>query len=85
LRNEGAKELAYSKELVAINKKLDVLIRVTGLAACKGLPNDEKVWTLYCAGLTLREIGGLLGSNENAAKQAVHRMKKKTGSTRDVD
>jgi DNA-directed RNA polymerase specialized sigma24 family protein len=67
-----------SKQFEAINKKLDALIRVTGMAACKGLSSDEQARLLHCAGLSLGDIGNLLGSNENAVKQAIHRMKEKS-------
>lgn len=70
------------EQFEAINKKLDALIRVTGMAACKGLSSDEQAWMLHSAGLSLEEIGGLLGSNENAVKQAIHRMKEKSESFR---
>jgi len=64
-----------SKQFDTINKKLDALIKVTGMAACRGLSGDEQAWVLYCAGLSSREIAELIGSNENAVKQAIHRMR----------
>lgn len=71
-----------NKQFEMITKKLDALIRVTGMAACIGLSSDEQAWMLHSAGLSLEEIGGLLGSNENAVKQAIHRMKEKSESFR---
>jgi DNA-directed RNA polymerase specialized sigma24 family protein len=66
-----------NKQFEIINKKLDTLIKVTGMAACRGLSRDEQTWILYCAGLTSPEIANLLRSNKNAIDQSIHRMKKR--------
>jgi hypothetical protein len=47
-------------------KKLDALIKVTGMAACRGLAPDEQAWLLHCAGLSSGEIGEVLDRNANA-------------------
>lgn len=60
-----------------LNKKLDTLIRLTALSACKGLPRDEQAWLLSCAGLTSPDIAELLGSTDMAIRQAIHRAKTK--------
>ncbi|MGA8855567.1 MAG: hypothetical protein WB643_00210 [Candidatus Bathyarchaeia archaeon] len=67
-----------AKQFEIISKKLDALIKVTGMAACRGLSRDEQSWILYCAGLSSPEIADLLGSNKNAIDQSIHRMKKRT-------
>lgn len=61
------------KQFEVLSKKLDWLIKVTGMAACRGLPPDEQAWILYCAGLPSSDIAELLGSNTNAVDQALHR------------
>jgi len=60
-----------------LNKKLDILIRLTALGACKELPRDEQAWLLSRAGLTSPEIAELLGSTDMAIRQAIHRAKNK--------
>lgn len=65
-----------------IMKKIDLLIRLTALDACKGLSNDERAWMLHDAGLSSTKIGQMLGSNKNAIDQAIHRRKKSVGKAR---
>jgi len=65
-----------------INKKLDALIKVTGMAACRGLSSDEQAWLLYCAGLSSPDIAELLSSNKNAIDQSIHRMRMRAKSKR---
>jgi DNA-directed RNA polymerase specialized sigma24 family protein len=67
-----------NKQFEVLNKKLDALIRVTGMAACRGLTTDEQAWLLHCAGLSSSEIGELLDRNTNAIDQAIHRMRSRT-------
>lgn len=63
------------RQFEIVNKKLDALIKVTGMAACRGLSSDEQAWLLYCAGLSSPDIAELLGSNKNAIDQSIHRMR----------
>jgi hypothetical protein len=67
-----------SKQFEIINKKLDALIKVTGMAACRGLSSDDQAWLLYSVGLSSPEIAKLLNSTDIAIRQAIHRMKTKS-------
>jgi DNA-directed RNA polymerase specialized sigma24 family protein len=58
-----------------IRKRLDVLIKITAMSACRGLPLGEQAWLLHCAGLSSPEIAELLNSNKNAIDQALHRRR----------
>lgn len=60
-----------------LDKKLDTLIKLTALSACKELPRDEQAWLLPRAGLTSPDIAELLGSTDMAIRQAIHRPKTK--------
>jgi len=70
------------KQLDIITKKLDTLIKVTGMAACRDLSRDEQAWLLHCAGLSSSENAKLLGSTDIAIRQAIHRMKTRSKSGR---
>lgn len=60
-----------------IAKKLDVLIKITAISACRGLPLVDQAWLLHCAGLPSPEIAELLDSNKNAIDQALHRRRER--------
>jgi len=68
------------KQFKILNKKLDALIKVAGMAACHGLSKDEQAWVLYCAGLSSPEIAKLSRSTDLAIRQAIYRMKTKSKS-----
>jgi DNA-directed RNA polymerase specialized sigma24 family protein len=70
------------KQFDKINKKLDALIKVAGMAACRELSPDEQAWLLHCAGLSSPEIADMLGSTDIAIRQAIHRMKTRSKSKR---
>jgi len=60
-----------------LTRKLDTLIKLMALSACKELPRDEQALVLSLAGLTSPEIAELLGSTDMAIRQAIHRAKTK--------
>lgn len=70
------------KQFETINRKLDALIKVSGMAACRGLPPNEQAWLLHCAGLSSSEIAELLASTDIAIRQAIHRMKERSENRR---
>jgi len=67
--------MTVDKQFELLSKKLDLLIRVTGMAACRDLPQNEQIWLLHCVGLSSSDIAELLGSNKNAIDQTLHRMR----------
>jgi hypothetical protein len=66
-----------NKQFEIINKKLDALIKVAGMAACRGLSSEDQAWLLHCAGLSSPEIAESLNSTDIAIRQAIHRRKTK--------
>jgi len=76
------KQRMDDKQFETINRKLDALIKVTGMAACKGLSPDEQAWLLHCAGLSSPEIAELLASTDVAIRQAIHRMRHRSENRR---
>lgn len=66
------------RQFEIVNKKLDALIKVAGMAACRGLSSDDQAWLLHSVGLSSPEIAKLLNSTDLAIRQAIHRMKTKS-------